>query len=200
MDTAVFRVTKTTPQSVGDKSINVPVVIEGVALEMELDTGAAVSIVSYADYLKYFCHIPLSTTTKQLHVYSGSPLVVAGEITVKVKYNAQEYQLPMLVVKADKEAPPLFGRSWLRVIKLDWPTIFSQGTHVIKLDVMKELQSKYADIFKPELGTVKGTKATLHLRTSFLQSSISAICTIVGRHSKKLVTIVQFVHKIWYMY
>ena len=29
---------------------------------------------------------------------------------------------------------------------------------------MKELQSKYADMFKPELGTVKGTKATLHLR------------------------------------
>lgn len=30
--------------------------------------------------------------------------------------------------------------------------------------MMKELQSKYADILKPELGTVKRTKATLHLR------------------------------------
>ena len=30
--------------------------------------------------------------------------------------------------------------------------------------MMKELQSKYADIFKSELGSVKGTKATLHLR------------------------------------
>ena len=160
LDTAVFRVSKETPQSLGDKPIIVPVVIKGVALEMELDTGAAVSIV----YLKYFCHIPLSTTTRQLHVYSGSPLVVAGEITVKVKYNTRECQLPMLVVKAEKQAPPLFGRSWLRVIKLDWPSIFSQGTHVVKLDMVKELQSKYADIFKPELGTVKGAKATLHLR------------------------------------
>ena len=139
LDTAVFRVTKKT--QLGDKPIIVPVVIEGVAIEMELDTGAAVTIVSYVDYLKYFCHIPLSTTTRQLHVYLGSPLEVAGEITVKVKYNAQECQLPMLVVKADKETPPLFGRSWLRVIKLDWPTIFSQGTHVVKLDMMKELQS-----------------------------------------------------------
>ena len=164
LDTAVFRVSKETPRSLGDKPIIVPVVIEGVALEMELDTGAAVSIVSCVDYLKYFCHIPLSTTTRQLHVYSGSPLGVAGEITVKVKYNTQECQLPMLVVKADKQAPPLFGRSWLRVIKLDWPSIFSQGTHVVKLDMMKELQRKYADIFNPELGTVKGAKATLHLR------------------------------------
>ena len=29
------------------------------------------------------------------------------------------------------------------MIKLDWPSIFSQGTHVVKLDMMKELQSKY---------------------------------------------------------
>ena len=128
----------------------------------------------------------MSKTTRQLHVYSGSPLIVAGEISVKVKYNAQECQLPMLVVKTDKEAPPLFGRSWLRVIKLDWLTIFSQGTHVIKLDVMKELQSKYADIFKPELGTVKGTKATLHLRKNVkpvfckAQSVPFATCNLQG--------------------
>ena len=162
LDTAVFRVTKKT--QLGDKPIIVLVVIEEVAIEMELDTGAAVTIVSYVDYLKYFCHIPLSTTTRQLHVYSGSPLEVAGEITVKVKYNALECQLPMLVVKADKEASPLFGRAWLRVIKLDWSTIFSQGTHVVKLDMMKELQSKYADILKSELVSVKGTKATLQLK------------------------------------
>ena len=102
----------------------------------------------------------------KLHGYSGSSLVVAGEISVKVKYNVQECQLPMLVVKADKEAPPLFGRSWLQGIKLDWPAIFSQRVHVIKLDMIKELQSKYADIFKPELGTVKGLKATLHLKNN----------------------------------
>ena len=30
--------------------------------------------------------------------------------------------------------------------------------------MIKELQGKYADIFKQELGTVQGTKVTLHLR------------------------------------
>ena len=127
------RVTKNSSKAVGDKPIIIPGVIEGVPLEMELDTGAAVSIVSYVDYLKHFCHIPLSATTRQLHGYSGSSLVVAGEISVKVKYNVQECQLPMLVVKADKEAPPLFGRSWLQGIKLDWPAIFSQRVNVVKL-------------------------------------------------------------------
>ena len=100
LDAAVFRVSKETPQSLGDKPIIVPVVIEGVALEMELDTGAAVSIVSYVDYLQYFCHIPLSTTTRQLHVYSGSPLVVAGEITMLVVNRHQPIMLffqPMML-------------------------------------------------------------------------------------------------------
>ena len=33
--------------------------------------------------------------------------------------------------------------------------------------MMKELQSKYANIFKPELGSAKGTKVKLHLRKNF---------------------------------
>ena len=41
---------------------------------------------------------------------------------------------------------------------------FSEGTYAVRIDIIKELQGKYAGIFKQELGTVKGTKATLHLR------------------------------------
>ena len=90
-ETAIFEVTEKTPESSATKPYMVTVEIEGISLELELDTGAAVSIVSYTDNTKYFCHIPLSDTTRHLHVYSGSPLQVAGEIIVSVKYNTQEY-------------------------------------------------------------------------------------------------------------
>ena len=73
LEAAIFGISQETQELSGHKPITVPVEIEGVSLELELDTGAAVSIVSYADYCKYFCHIPLSTTTKHLHVYSGLP-------------------------------------------------------------------------------------------------------------------------------
>ena len=112
-ETAIFGVTERTPESSATKPYTVPVEIEGISLELELDMGVAVSIVSYTDYNKYFCHIPLSYTTRHLHVYLGSPLQVAGEIIVSVKYNRQEYKLPLVVVKTQEEAPPLFGRSWL---------------------------------------------------------------------------------------
>ena len=65
--------------------------------------------------------------------------------------DTQEYHLPLVVVKTPGEAPSLFERSWLQVIKLDWPKIFSQGTYAVRIDAIKELQGKYADIFKQEL-------------------------------------------------
>ena len=67
-------------------------------------------------------------------------------------------------MEVDMQAPLLFGRSWLQVIQLDWHSIFSQGQYSVKADVVEELKRKYNEIFKPELGTVNGMKATLHIK------------------------------------
>lgn len=66
--------------------------------------------------------------------------------------------------KSRLTCPLLFGRSWLQAIQLDWPQIFLQGQYSVQADVVDALKSKYADIFKQELGTVKGIKATLHIK------------------------------------
>ena len=126
--------------------------------------GAAVSVVSHADYHKYCKHLPLTVAKRKLNAYTGTPLKVMGEIMVKVRYNEQECKLLMVVVKAGTHAPLLFGRSWLQAIQLDWPAIFSQGQYSVQADVVDELKTKYADIFKQELGTVKGIKAALHIK------------------------------------
>ena len=36
------------------------------------------------------------------------------------------------------------------VVKANKPAIFSQGAHAVKVDMIKELQCKYTEIFKPE--------------------------------------------------
>ena len=41
---------------------------------------------------------------------------MVGEISVKVKYNVQECQFPMLVVKADKEALPFLAGRGCKVL------------------------------------------------------------------------------------
>ena len=123
----------------------------------------------FADYERYFKHLTLKPVDKFFHAYTGTPIDIAGQILVNVTYKEQQATLPLLVVKADRYAPPLLGRSWLTQMRLDWKNLFpvagsqfwvSQGNS----KQLKCLKERYGEIFKPELGTVKGVTAKLHLK------------------------------------
>ena len=54
-------------------------------------------------------------------------------------------------------------------IRLDWKNLFSPPIGQFKVDRdndirIERLKERYAEIFKPELGTVKGVTAKLHLK------------------------------------
>lgn len=53
-----------------------------------------------------------------LKTYTGEPLAPEGVIEVQVNLNKQCAKLPLYIVKVI--APPLFGREWPKVIKLNW--------------------------------------------------------------------------------
>ena len=77
--------------------------------------------------------------------------------------------LPLLIVRAEKYAPPLLGRAWMTKICLDWKNLFSpsKGQFVVERDNddrIERLKGCYDEIFKPELGPVKGVTAKLHLK------------------------------------
>ena len=99
--------------------------IEGVDLEMEVDTGAAASIMNYTDYARYFKNLALRPVNKTFHAYTGTPLDIAGQILVDVEYNHQQLTLPLLIVRAEKYAPPLLGRVWMLNIRLNLKNLFS---------------------------------------------------------------------------
>ena len=145
-------------------AIKVMLQVDGQDLEMELDTGAAVSIINFDVYETMFKHLPLQPVQRPLHTYTGTKLEVAGEVLVNVCYKGQEKVLPLIVVKTARKAPPLLGRTWLAEIQLDWPQIMSHGQYAISTDLGSVLQDKYAEVFKQELGTVKGFRATLHAK------------------------------------
>lgn len=56
-----------------------------------------------------------------MKTYTGEKLIVLGQMQVKVYYNHQEKNLPLLVVAG--KGPSLWGRNWLREIKLNWALI-----------------------------------------------------------------------------
>ena len=150
-------------------AVKVPVRIEDVDFQMEVDTGAAASIMSYTDYERHFKYLALRPVNKSFHAYTGTPLDIAGQVLVDVEHNDQQLTLPLLIVRAEKYAPPLLGRAWMTKIRLDWKNLFSSsnGQFVVEGDNderIERLKERYAEIFKPELGTIKGVTAKLHLK------------------------------------
>jgi len=95
----------------------IQVEINNKCVTMELDTGAAVSIMSEKSYHS-FPGLQLDDPSVKLKPYSGQTIPVVGQENIVVMYGQQEKTLPLLVVQCDDHT--LFGRNWLFPIKLNW--------------------------------------------------------------------------------
>ena len=92
----------------------VTLTVDGHGLQMELDTGSAVSVMSEATYKAVWNveNLPtLQPSQVHLHMYTGDINPVLGMMYVCVQHNQQIRQLPLLIEKGD--GPTLSGRDWL---------------------------------------------------------------------------------------
>ena len=94
-------------------------------LEMEIDTGVSLSIISDKTYQSLWTSQPkpdLQPTTVKLHIYTQESITVLGSITVDVAYKGQSKTLSLLVVAG--QDPSLLGRNWLKELQLDWQELY----------------------------------------------------------------------------
>ena len=127
---------------------------------MELDTGSAVSIVPVSTFNEIFPDIELLPTSMQLRTYSGDQLRALGKAKVEIECNGQRAQDDLYIV--DTTGPPLFGRTWLRQLRLDWSAIHSVRSTSAS-DRLDKLKERYADIFKTDLGCLRGVQGSFNL-------------------------------------
>ena len=145
----------------------VTVTINNKELPMEVDTGAAFSVISENTYLSTWAaddRPPLRPSTVSLNTYSGEPLVVCGSINVPVVYKQQRKQLSLQVLKF--EGPTLLGRDWLKQLILDWKqlnTISQQSNQHLQ-----RILDDHTEIFKKELGSLCGVKVQIHVKPQAL--------------------------------
>lgn len=66
-------------------------------------------------YEKSFSQVPLEGASVKLTTYTGQPIPVREQFMVKVTYEDQTADLPLLVVKG--KSPSLCGRNWLEQIR-----------------------------------------------------------------------------------
>ena len=85
---------------------------------MELDTGAALSLISEKDFKVRWPNTNIGSSQIKLRTYTGEQVSVLGSYHVNVVHNSQMMELPLLVVKG--AGPCLLGRNWLEKIQLDW--------------------------------------------------------------------------------
>ena len=63
--------------------------VEGKALEMEVDTGAAYSVISNVTYKASFSDIKLRKSDVLLKTYTNERIPVIGQLNVNVAYSQQ---------------------------------------------------------------------------------------------------------------
>ena len=147
-------------QKAAASSLRTTVLIDNRPLDMEVDTGAAFSLISEATFSKLWGSDPtppLQPSGFPLRTYTGEPIRVLGSAMVTVKDNKQEAKLPLLVVGGD--GPSLLGRNWLSAIGLEWKKIFAIRTQ----QGLQSILEQHKDVFKSELGTLNGVEAKIHV-------------------------------------
>ena len=145
-------------ESVG--TLKTTVKINGKELSMDIDTGAAVSLISetvYKRLLQTGGTIAMEPSNTKLRTYTGEHIVVLGKATVTVKYKEQTKQLPLHIVGGN--GPSLMGRDWLAELTLNWKDIFSLGEQ----QTIQSVLDQHKALFKEELGKICGVQAKLYV-------------------------------------
>lgn len=112
-----YLVLRTNAESLTVPPLKKSVFINDVTLEMEVDTGATVTVIPkrLQGKLKIRTLEPFRT---KLCTGSGQSLNVCGTADVHVTSNQKTWTLPLVVVNV--EVPPLLGRNWIQVLDDTW--------------------------------------------------------------------------------
>ena len=136
----------------------VEMLVEGCQIEMEVDSGACISVISLELYNKNFHHLILEKKLNKSFVCVAGQVKDEGTISVKVqKFGDNEvHQLDLLVVNTSQSIP-LMGRTWMDIFFPNWMGNFNAvpvkiKKYLLSMKVRKslvtQLMSKFPRVFE----------------------------------------------------
>ena len=152
-DSFIFKVMS---ETVSPAPITREVYVNDVPLTMELDTGAARSLLSYSMYMS----MPSTSRPKllnsgvRLHAYGGSPLKIRGEINVQVAVSPSATSKQATIIVVDSAGPALMGRDMLALLDFAEFSINSN-------DVTSPFVDAFPSLFEPGLGCFTDAEVSL---------------------------------------
>ena len=151
------------PENDRIKPFLIPIKLNGKSVNMELDTGAACSLISKYTYEELWPSSNkkphLEPSSLNLKVYGGGDLEIAGEISVKAELPIENKSCNAKIVVIDGSGPSLLGRDLISKLKL------SKFGHlgINNVSTKSVLLEEFPDLFTPGLGCLKGVKATIEV-------------------------------------
>ena len=142
--------------------IMINIKINGTPVKMELDTGAARSIMPKAIYEQTWpiaSERPmLQKCNVKLETYGGTQLNVVGEITVKITRmeTSGEHQASLIVVQDTGPHPCLLGRDLITKLQIN-------PLQINAVSVQPNWVKKFSSLFAPGLGCFKGKKVKIEV-------------------------------------
>jgi transposase InsO family protein len=148
--------------------LRVPVLINKRRAVMDLDTGAAESVISSNTYRQLGLNPALIRSTNTLlRSYSGNTIPTEGVAEVTVEYQREKATVQLFVVKSDTES--LFGMSWLVALGMERVLAgvarLADISQITSIDP-QSLLNTYEELFsQPEPHhTMKTPPVTLHIK------------------------------------
>ena len=153
---------------------------KNLVIRMEIDTGAAASIIDYDTFNK--TDLKLRKCVEVFKAFNGSHIPILGKCVVNIANTDIEFEGELFVTKV--AVRPVMGRSWLNHIINRWPpkkvSLFVQdhSTESRKIQSiqtqsqvenendanLEELLNRYHDVFDGKLGCLKNYKAEFKVK------------------------------------
>lgn len=139
--------------------------INGKDINMECDTGSAISCISKECYNKLFSDLPLEPCQLVLKYYTGETVRPLGLVRPLVEYKGRKKILELYVIENGRTV--LLGRQWMSSLKIQLPTFETDLSLMYnesnEFDVSR-FSSKYCDVFADGLGRFTGGTVSVTVR------------------------------------
>lgn len=130
-------------------------------IRFEVDSGAAVSLISKNLFDASFPNAIIQSTNIKLRDYNEIPVKVYGFSMVRVLHNNSMFKLNLYITEVNKQA--LLGREWINQLGL-----FNLKTNYIHTSdhtkAVESLLNKYKELAEPGLAKIKNIQAKLKLK------------------------------------
>ena len=130
----------------GGQPITVTVMINGITVSMQVDTGCSHTIINEAVFRRIDKHRMLQQSHLRLSTWTNEQVKILGECDVQVIFKNKTYQLPVLV--GSGSGTSLLGRNWMEQFGISMTGINQlRGTETS----ISEILNSYQDVFDGSL-------------------------------------------------